>query len=502
MVLLVGHYLDNVFLGKFACKRVPVGNNHEWLERVLMEVSLLQNLSHQNLVSYRHVWLEDFQASAFLPSTPHVFILQQYCNSGTLLDYVLGPRIHPESSKEQLKHHVRNFSRRGSSTGVDSQKGRRMHFDEIFSFFRDIAAGLGHLHANGYVHRDLKPQNCLLHHTEGATTVLVSDFGEMVGAGADRGPNSTGYTGTIAFAAPEVLQRDQNGRLGNFTDKSDVFSLGQITYFMCFNRLPYRSADLEEEKEDLSQLKDEIVAWTGLGDERKERSDLPDRLYKFLTLLLSYDPSERPSTEEILRATKAGSGFSEYTTSTMKTDEFEIPKDPSQPSSPIEGPTMKWRGVKPGWAKSNRRSSTDASRPTTSFPGPRKVPSKPASPEPGGRGSEMILHDDENSQWLETRKTPPLLMAPPRPTFLQSARRVLNQREVIIAFKLAVFTAKIWSATWPCSPLAPRPQVAYPLLVFAAADLIGLTGPAAALGLAVLHAAVLLPTWHAGRLCC
>lgn len=79
VVLLVGHYLDNVFLGKFACKRVPVGDNHPWLERVLMEVSLLQDLSHQNLVSYRHVWLENFQTGAFGPSTPHVFILQQYC---------------------------------------------------------------------------------------------------------------------------------------------------------------------------------------------------------------------------------------------------------------------------------------------------------------------------------------------------------------------------------------------------------------------------------------
>ena len=81
VVLLVSHYLDKVFLGKFACKRVPVGDNHEWLERVLWEVRFLQGLSHQNLVSYRHVWLEDYGASLFRPSTPHIFILQQYCVS-------------------------------------------------------------------------------------------------------------------------------------------------------------------------------------------------------------------------------------------------------------------------------------------------------------------------------------------------------------------------------------------------------------------------------------
>lgn len=55
VVLLVQHVLDGVQLGKFACKRVPVGDDHEWLEKVLIEVQLLQNLSHENLVSYRHV---------------------------------------------------------------------------------------------------------------------------------------------------------------------------------------------------------------------------------------------------------------------------------------------------------------------------------------------------------------------------------------------------------------------------------------------------------------
>lgn len=77
-MLLVQHVLDGVQLGKFACKRVPVGDDHEWLEKVLIEVQLLQNLSHQNLVSYRHVWLEDFQVSNFGPSVPCAFILQQF----------------------------------------------------------------------------------------------------------------------------------------------------------------------------------------------------------------------------------------------------------------------------------------------------------------------------------------------------------------------------------------------------------------------------------------
>ena len=81
VVILAKHWLDGVLLGLFACKRIPIGDDHEWLENVLVEVSLLQNISHQNLVSYRHVWLENYQPSEILPRSPHMFILQQYCVS-------------------------------------------------------------------------------------------------------------------------------------------------------------------------------------------------------------------------------------------------------------------------------------------------------------------------------------------------------------------------------------------------------------------------------------
>lgn len=110
VVLLVRHVLDGVPLGHFACKRVPVGDDHTWLEKVLVEVQLLQNLSHQNLVSYRHVWLEDCQITNFGPSVPCAFILQQYCNGGDLHNYVLG-QAKARPSKEQLKDRMRRRSK-------------------------------------------------------------------------------------------------------------------------------------------------------------------------------------------------------------------------------------------------------------------------------------------------------------------------------------------------------------------------------------------------------
>ena len=103
VVLLVTHVLDRCSLGQFACKRVPVGNNHDWLEKVLVEVQTLQHLSHANLVSYKHVWLEDFKINKFGPSVPCAFILQQYCNAETCITTFSKPRPlhrqHPTNSK-------------------------------------------------------------------------------------------------------------------------------------------------------------------------------------------------------------------------------------------------------------------------------------------------------------------------------------------------------------------------------------------------------------------
>ncbi|PHH61687.1 hypothetical protein CDD81_8032 [Ophiocordyceps australis] len=296
VVLLVRHEIDGCQLGHFACKRVPVGDDHGWLEKVLVEVELLAKLSHPNLVSYRHVWLEDTQLTRFGPRVACAFILQQYCNGGDLHGYVVGsaPR---DATKEELKARMRRRSKGQADTAKPAGRPQ-LSFEDIYSLFKDITSGVAYLHANNYIHRDLKPSNCLLHSEGGMVTCLISDFGEVQPENMVR--RSTGSTGTISYCAPEVLRTDPaTGCYGNFTTKSDMFSLGMILYFMCFGRLPYRGANaLQEELEDVEQLRAEIADWKGFHDERRERPDLPPRLYKLLKKLLALDPAERPAATE------------------------------------------------------------------------------------------------------------------------------------------------------------------------------------------------------------
>lgn len=296
-MLLVRHEIDGCNLGHFACKRVPVGDDHAWLEKVLVEVELLANLAHPNLVSYRHVWLEDVQLTRFGPSVACAFILQQYCNGGDLLQYVIGDKP-KEATKEELKAQMRRRSR-GQTERPQVQK--RLAPEEIYTLFKDITSGLSYLHAANYIHRDLKPSNCLLHQDGNQLKCLISDFGEVQPENAVR--KSTGSTGTISYCAPEVLKMDASGRYGNFTTKSDVFSLGMILYFMCFGRLPYVNANsVQEELEDVDQLRAEISHWKGFQEERKARPDLPSKLYQLLSRLLAVNPADRPAASEIMGA--------------------------------------------------------------------------------------------------------------------------------------------------------------------------------------------------------
>ncbi|KAI9841333.1 MAG: putative serine/threonine-protein kinase iks1 [Sclerophora amabilis] len=517
VVLLVRHLLDGVSLGYFACKRVPVGDDHQWLEKVLVEVQLLQHLSHQNLVSYRHVWLEDVKLSNFGPSVPCAFILQQYCNAGDLHQYIFSATT--SSTTQQLKERLRRRSKGHLDVSQEMCGARRLQFEEIYSFFKGITSGLNHLHENGFIHRDLKPSNCLLHDTGNELRVLVSDFGEAQKESMTR--RSTGATGTISYCAPEVLRPEYpGGPLGEFTAKSDIFSLGMILYFMCFGRLPYANANNLEEDEDLEQLREEISAWSGFDDKKKVRSDLPDQLYKFLKRLLSLDPIDRPSAEDILRGITSGgalnkdsppghahSGFFQELRSGSRISPVETPT----PSTP----TANWTG---GGRRIPATGSSGFAKPTASKLRTRsfkddgfEAPSSSDDLEPMSAATET--HDSSlmirkrglpTSPGTSPYRAPPtqLLPSPDRPE-----SGILSSRYLITAYvviKPLLFILKLFSIFHSCSPLASNPWVSYPLICLAVLDIINVSDDSSrhiTLALSLAHVVLLLTAARYNVLC-
>ena len=497
VVLLVKHVLDGVSLGHFALKRIPVGDDHEWLAKVLVEVQLLQHLSHQNLVSYRHVWLETVQITPFGPSVPCAFVLQQYCNAGDLHNYIL-QGMKTTTTKEQLKQRLRRRSKHEPEPPDEIAGPRRLHFEEIHAFFKDIASGLNHLHANNYIHRDLKPNNCLLHDTGKGLRVLVSDFGEVQSENQVR--NSTGATGTISYCAPEVLRRDPStGSLGNFTTKSDIFSLGMILYFLCFAKLPYRSSDqLNESNEDIDMLREEIITWAGIEDHKSLRSDLPDKLYRFLRRLLSLDPINRPSAEEILHGIKTGTGLEEYSDRVRESGHVEDIRSSSHISPADTPPSGDSAPLRPA-----RRPSAAQARKTT----PSRLNITPyardiQSPAYSGFEEEQTDLASPSSLVLRTPHASPVKVDNPRPSILPRRRSHFKRSESIRTFKIACFLLKIMSIYLTCLPLAARPVIGLSLLGLASADLLLLeSGFRTSLALAAVHCVLLAGAVGKEKLC-
>ncbi|KAL2870221.1 protein kinase IKS1 [Aspergillus lucknowensis] len=489
VVLLVKHVLDGVTLGQYACKRVPVGDDHEWLEKVLIEVQLLQHLSHQNLVSYRHVWLENAKITTFGPSVPCAFILQQYCNAGDLHNYICGS-METSTSPQELKERIRRRSKGAPEAPPDLREPRKLHFDEIYSFFKDITSGLRYLHANGYIHRDLKPNNCLLHKTSDGIRVLVSDFGEVQPQNAIR--MSTGATGTVSYCAPEVLRREYpDGPFGNFTFKSDIFSLGMILYFLCFAQLPYRNADLiHEEREDIEKLRKEIIEWSGF-DEGRMRQDLPEQLYTFLWRLLSVNPDLRPSADEVLSGLEAGASANESFRTKRASSSSSAPDlHTSSRIRPLDEPvdTSFQPPVPPKRSFSRspvavRRNSVFDSNGSVADltpvfedanQGPISERRPSLSPDQGLIVRSRYSSPPTHSPGIPPRSNEPAFrhLLPPPPGRFSFLRRLSSASPPpLFAIQLALFIVKLAMVFQPCAPMAVNPWLLYFLILAAGINL-------------------------------
>jgi serine/threonine protein kinase len=125
---------------------------------------------------------------------------------------------------------------------------------------REVADALSYAHAQGVVHRDIKPDNILLEASTGRA--LVTDFGIARAAEGDQKLTATGIAvGTPAYMSPEQAmgERAVDGR-------ADLYALGIVGYQMLAGELPFQATNtpallmkhLSERPRPLSQVREDL----------------------------------------------------------------------------------------------------------------------------------------------------------------------------------------------------------------------------------------------------
>lgn len=140
-----------------------------------------------------------------------------------------------------------------------------------------VASGLAAAHAQGLVHRDVKPANILLEN--GVERVLLTDFG-LARAADDA---SLTHSGVIA-GTPHYMSPEQSR--GEPVDcRSDLFSLGSVLYAMCTGRTPFRAENSYGVLRRISESPPRAM--------REVASTVPEWMCEIVEKLHAKNPSER-----------------------------------------------------------------------------------------------------------------------------------------------------------------------------------------------------------------
>jgi len=245
---------------------IPSSSSHEAIEDLQREIGLMRTLSHPNIVRY---------IGAETDTVKHILhIFQEWVPGGSLSSLLrkFGPFPLPV----------------------------------VRSYLFQIFSGLGYLHSNRILHRDIKGGNVLVN-DEGI--VKLADFGASKriklsenSSGKDMEDMMETMTmrGTPYFMAPEVF-------FCKYGSKADIWSSGGVAYQMCTGKAPWKDLGLRTPMSLFTYLEKHtgppLMSKSGTTcDANGSRSSFTCKdLQDLLEECFHRDPTKRPTAYESLQ---------------------------------------------------------------------------------------------------------------------------------------------------------------------------------------------------------
>ena len=218
-------------------------NSNTSLNLIKEEIAIMKKLNHHNLVSLMEV-LDD-------PQEDSLYMVLEMCKKGVAMRVGLDERADPYDD-ERCRH-----------------------------WFRDMILGIEYLHAQGIIHRDIKPDNCLITDDD---VLKIVDFGvsEMFEKQSEMATAKS--AGSPAFMPPELCV-PKHGQVSGRA--ADIWSMGVTLFCLRYGRIPF-------EKGSIIELYDSVR-----NDDLTMDNERNESFADLMRKLLDKDPETRITMEEI-----------------------------------------------------------------------------------------------------------------------------------------------------------------------------------------------------------
>ncbi|KAK2186321.1 hypothetical protein NP493_206g05016 [Ridgeia piscesae] len=272
----------------YALKKIELDENRKTRrkEAVLREAKILSELKHPHIVAYHDSFFDDKEQ--------FLYIVQDYCDGGTLDD-----RIHEATL-------------------------RRQYFTEkqVMDWFLQVSMAVRYIHSKKVLHRDLKAQNVFLN--KSGSVCKLGDFG--IAKNLDNAVDvANTCVGTPCYLSPEMCQDIP------YSSKADIWALG----CMLFEMLALKPAF---DANNLVSLFYKIVK----GEHDMIPEMFSQEMQNLVHTVLAKNPEDRPSARALLQLPYVRRELLVY----LEEKEFQLQQLPTrQWSRPYSTPTASRIGL-------------------------------------------------------------------------------------------------------------------------------------------------------------